>query len=370
MKFGAKSHAPIRLAGAHDYLTILGQVITLDQINLTTDVTGTLPIANGGTGATSFTTGSVLFAGASAILQDNSNLFWDDGSNRLGIGTATPDSTLEVEAAGTVSFHLDGNQAAINIDRSTVTRFAQLSFSTSGTADWVMGLSDTDIFGVGTEFYIGNSASDQKFIILNGGNIGINVIDPDAMLEIGTSGTGEEGLKIKGTASQTGALFLMTDSSDATFFTSGDGLTSSVVQWNAQGVDIDFQVFGNAVDELLFVNAGTDRIGIGTNAPVATLDINGGFAANIVAKTAAYTATVSDHVITCDATSAAFTVTLPAATGVTGIIYHIKKTDVSANAVTVDGASSEVIDDSTTISLASQYDSVTIICNGTAWFIL
>ena len=37
------------------------------------------------------TAGSVLFAGAGGILaQDNSNLFWDDSNNRLGVGTATP----------------------------------------------------------------------------------------------------------------------------------------------------------------------------------------------------------------------------------------------------------------------------------------
>jgi hypothetical protein len=37
------------------------------------------------------TAGSVLFAGTSGLLsQDNSNLFWDDANNRLGIGTATP----------------------------------------------------------------------------------------------------------------------------------------------------------------------------------------------------------------------------------------------------------------------------------------
>lgn len=35
-----------------DYLSISGQAITLGQVDLTTDVTGTLPIANGGTGAT------------------------------------------------------------------------------------------------------------------------------------------------------------------------------------------------------------------------------------------------------------------------------------------------------------------------------
>lgn len=42
----------VTLAGTPDYITISGQVITRGAIDLTTDVTGTLPVGNGGTGAT------------------------------------------------------------------------------------------------------------------------------------------------------------------------------------------------------------------------------------------------------------------------------------------------------------------------------
>lgn len=43
----------VTLAGTLDYLTLSGQEITRNAIDLTTDVTGTLPVANGGTGVTS-----------------------------------------------------------------------------------------------------------------------------------------------------------------------------------------------------------------------------------------------------------------------------------------------------------------------------
>ena len=68
------------------------------KINLTTHVTETLPVGNGGTGtATAFTLGSVPFAGASGVYsQDNANFFWDDTNNRLGLGTATPNEQLEM----------------------------------------------------------------------------------------------------------------------------------------------------------------------------------------------------------------------------------------------------------------------------------
>jgi hypothetical protein len=62
-------------------------------------VTGTLPVANGGTGITAtLTQGSLVFIGGSgALSQDNANLFWDDSSNRLGLGTSSPSSTLDVD---------------------------------------------------------------------------------------------------------------------------------------------------------------------------------------------------------------------------------------------------------------------------------
>ena len=49
---GTDNSTNVTLAGAYDYLTISGQEITRNQIDLTTDVTGSLPIANGGTGST------------------------------------------------------------------------------------------------------------------------------------------------------------------------------------------------------------------------------------------------------------------------------------------------------------------------------
>ena len=49
---GTDNSTDVTLAGSYDYLTLSGQQITLGQIDLTTDVTGTLPLANGGVGST------------------------------------------------------------------------------------------------------------------------------------------------------------------------------------------------------------------------------------------------------------------------------------------------------------------------------
>ena len=51
----------------------------------------------------SLTLGSVLFSNGTTIAQDNANFFWDDTNNRLGIGTTTPSSTLQVNGAATAT---------------------------------------------------------------------------------------------------------------------------------------------------------------------------------------------------------------------------------------------------------------------------
>ena len=91
---------------------------------------------------------------------------------------------------------------------------------------------------------------------------------------------------------------------------------------------------------------------------------------DLVSKTAAYTATQDDKVILCDASGGAFTVILPAASGLTDKIFTIKKTDSSALAVTIDGNASETIDGLTTVTLDSQYSFAIIVCDGSNWTII
>ena len=63
--------------------------------------------------ATAFSDGSVIFIDNGDFAQDNSNLYWDDINNRLGIGTATPSVALAVN--GTIS----GNALRTSEDHST-----------------------------------------------------------------------------------------------------------------------------------------------------------------------------------------------------------------------------------------------------------
>lgn len=82
------------------------------------------------------------------------------------------------------------------------------------------------------------------------------------------------------------------------------------------------------------------------------------------------TLTTANDVVLCDCSGGAITVTLPAAATRTGKMFDIKKIDSSGNAATIDGNGSETIDDVTTKILASQYNSVTVMSDGSEWWVL
>ncbi|GEM_PF-4255558 len=70
---------------------------------------GTLGPGGGGTGtATTFTAGSVVFAGAGGVYsQNNANFFWDNTNLRLGIGTTSPYEKIDV--VGRINANSDGS---------------------------------------------------------------------------------------------------------------------------------------------------------------------------------------------------------------------------------------------------------------------
>lgn len=85
---------------------------------------------------------------------------------------------------------------------------------------------------------------------------------------------------------------------------------------------------------------------------------------------ATYTALDTDIVILADATSNAITITLPAAATNNERVLNIKKIDSVGNNVTIDGNASETIDGGLTAVLTVQYESITIICDGSNWHII
>lgn len=89
----------------------------------------------------------------------------------------------------------------------------------------------------------------------------------------------------------------------------------------------------------------------------------------VVNPTTPYTPGVNE-VILWDCTAGPKVVNLPAAATSSGYVLNIKKTDVTANTLTIDGDGTETIDGGLTAVLTTQYESISIFCNGTEWFII
>lgn len=89
----------------------------------------------------------------------------------------------------------------------------------------------------------------------------------------------------------------------------------------------------------------------------------------VLTKAINYTVLTSDKgaLILVDASAGARTITLPALADVeTGFPVRVKKTDSSANIVTVDGNLAETIDGATTFLLGDQYDAALFVAS-TEW---
>lgn len=103
----------------------------------------------------------------------------------------------------------------------------------------------------------------------------------------------------------------------------------------------------------------------------AWINIISGDTATVSSKTANYTLTSNDQLIIADSTSAAFTLTLPSAVGITGKKYFFKKINSSiANVVTIDPNGSETIDGYSTYGLYTEDEYLGIVSDGANWQVL
>lgn len=127
----------------------------------------------------------------------------------------------------------------------------------------------------------------------------------------------------------------------------------------------------------IFLESGTYRVILTDANDVEISDsdpVDGAIGASgaVDEKTAAYTITIDDatKIIAVDASSGAITITLlAAATAGDGFEVTVKKTDSSANPVTVDGNGSETIDGATTYVLGVQHESVTVRSDASNWLV-
>jgi|TARA_A200000159_G_scaffold164835_1_gene196661 hypothetical protein len=122
---------------------------------------------------------------------------------------------------------------------------------------------------------------------------------------------------------------------------------------------VDFRVESNNNTHMLFVDGGTDKVGINTSAPeeslsvVGTTHLSGAVRLHTALKTANYTLSLSDRVVVFNATNGV-TASLPALTATNvGLTYTIKNTGQHIVQVSASSAQEQFIDGLTTHDLSA-----------------
>lgn len=154
--------------------------------------------------------------------------------------------------------------------------------------------------------------------------------------------------------------------SNVTISTSGLG---TMATQNANNVTIS----GGTIQNVALTLDSLNSTPIGNSSPstaVFTTMSTSGLYATIVTKTSGYTLTTTDFTVLGNASTGAFTLTLPTAVNASGQIYTLKKVDSSANAVTISTTSSQTIDGLSSYALSYQYQGLQVQSTNSNWVII
>jgi len=92
--------------------------------------------------------------------------------------------------------------------------------------------------------------------------------------------------------------------------------------------------------------------------------------ANVASISNTYTVTTNDNYLFANSSTGAFSINLPTAVGNYGQYVTIKKVDSTANDITIDPNLSETIDEQPTKIINTQYSVLTIVADGSNWWIV
>ncbi len=228
------------------------------------------------------TAGGVIFTSSTGTLtQDNSSLFFDDTNNRLGVGTATPAATLDIENA-TNQMRI-GDSASTYLNFNVIAGLTDIDYNTANGTDNAIirffrhtstsGTMALDITAGSSGSVVRISSNSSSWF--NGGNVGIGNSSPSAKLHVLAT---TEQLRLgydasnywSSTVGSNGAL---------TLAGTGTGGSLTLTPTAGQNLNINLSTTGDfAVNtNQLYVDTSSGNVGIGTDTPIlGKLQVSGG----------------------------------------------------------------------------------------------
>jgi hypothetical protein len=242
----------------------LGTSLTLSMTQANTSTNGFLSSSDWNTfnskyNLPSLTAGSILFSNGSNIAQSNAQLYWNNTTKALGIGTGTP----------TAGLHINGYEynQGLKITNTNGASVGPAIFLEGANRSYSI-INSNNLAGSGPQklgFY-DEKAGQYRMVLDSTGNLGVGEINPDKKMVV----NGQGGLKVSSTHPGNG----VTDWVSGNFGGTGDqrvviGQFENIATIGAHNAAL------NTWRDLAINPNATGNVGIGNTAPAYKLDVTG-----------------------------------------------------------------------------------------------